>query len=68
MGTLQQGAVELYSHAEPEAEKEEQGCGVGILLAQVWKGLHGQFYTGALWLGGWCVRKGLGACLNTMAV
>lgn len=52
MGTLQQGAVELYSHAEPEAEKEEQGCGVGILLAQVWKGLHGQFYTGALWLGG----------------
>lgn len=35
MGTLQQGAVELYSHAEPEAEKEEQGCGVGILLAQV---------------------------------
>jgi len=40
-----------------ESRAEEQGCGVGILLLQVQKGLHSQFYTGACDLGvGVCVR------------
>lgn len=35
VGGLRQRAVELYSYAEPAAEKGKLGCGGGILLVQV---------------------------------